>query len=142
MIYFVDSNIFLRTLIKEDEKSFGSCYRFLELVQKKRIKAFTSSLILVEINWVLRSFYKFKKPNIVEAVKSILNLKGLKITDRLNPALALEIFQSSNVKFVDALIASNSEIFKKEMIVVSYDRDFDKIEIIRKEPSAIIKNIS
>ena len=105
----------------------------------KKVKAFTSSLILAEINWVLESFYKFKKSEIIKALKSILNLKGLKIIDKANPMLAIEIFQNFNVKFIDALIASNSQLFKKEAVVLSYDKDFDKIKIIRKEPKEIIK---
>ena len=139
MIYFIDSNIFLRTLIKEDEKSFKECYQFLNLVQENKIKAFTSSLILAEINWVLESFYKFKKSEIIKALKSILNLKGLKIVDKTKPILAVEIFQNFNVKFIDALIASNPQIFKKQAIVISYDKDFDKMKIIRKKPKEIIK---
>lgn len=139
MIYFIDSNIFLRTLIKEDEKSFKECYQFLNLVQENKIKAFTSSLILAEINWVLESFYKFKKSEIIKALKSILNLKGLKIVDKTKPILAVEIFQNFNVKFIDALIASNLQIFKKQAIVISYDKDFDKMKIIRKKPKEIIK---
>lgn len=138
MIYFIDSNIFLRTLIKEDEKSFKECYQFLNLVQENKIKAFTSSLILAEINWVLESFYKFKKSEIIKALKSILNLKGLKIVDKTKPILAVEIFQNFNVKFIDALIASNLQVFKKQAIVISYDKDFDKMKIIRKQPKEII----
>ena len=139
MIYFIDSNIFLRTLIKEDEKSFKECYQFLNLVQENKIKAFTSSLILAEINWVLESFYKFKKSEIIKALKSILNLKGLKIVNKTKPILAVEIFQNFNVKFIDALIASNLQIFKKQAIVISYDKDFDKMKIICKKPKEIIK---
>lgn len=142
MIYFIDSNIFLRTLIKEDEKSFRDCYRLLKLVQEKKIKTFTSSLILAEINWVLESFYKFRKSDTVEALKSVLNLRGLKIINKLNPDLAIGIFQNLNVKFIDALIASSPQIFKKEVAIISYDRDFDKIGVIRKEPEAIIKKIN
>lgn len=137
MTYFIDSNIFLRTLIKEDEKTFKECYQFLNLIQSKKIKAFTSSLILAEISWVLGGFYKFKKLEVVNALQSIINLRGLKITDKMDPRAAIEIFQRFNIKFVDALIASTPKIFRKEMIIVSYDRDFDKLGVIRKKPRDI-----
>ena len=139
MVYFVDTNIFLRTLVKEDEKSFKECYLFLNLIKGNKIKVFTSSLVLAEIDWVLESFYKFGKSEVIKALNSILKLKGLKIIDRTNVQLALEIFQNKNIKFIDALIVSNSQIFQKKVIVVSYDRDFDKIGVKRKEPKEILR---
>jgi len=134
MDYFIDTNIFLRALVKENEKTFKECYQFLKLVEERRLRALTSSLVLAEIEWVLGSFYKFEKTKVVQALGSVLSLKGLQIIDAINPRLALEIFREKNVKFIDALIASDPRIFKKEVIVVSYDRDFDKIGVLRKEP--------
>ena len=141
MLYFIDTNIFLRILIKEDEKIFNECYKLLELIRERKIKSFTSSLILAETNWVLDSFYKFEKPKIIKALRSILNLKGLKIIDEVNPAISLEIFQNHNVKLIDALIASNPAILNKTMTIISYDKDFEKIDIIRKEPKQVIQLI-
>jgi len=139
MVYFIDTNIFLRTLIKEDEKSFKDCYFVLNLIKENKIKAFTSTLILAEIDWVLESFYKFEKSEVVRALKSILKLKGLRIIDKMNLKFALELFETKNIKFIDALIGSNPQIFQKKAIVISYDKDFDKISIKRKEPKEIIK---
>jgi len=139
MIYFVDTNIFLRTLVKEDEKSFRECYLFLDLIKKRKISAFTFSLVVAEIDWVLESFYKFDRSEVIRTLDSILRLRGLKIIDRVNPKLALKIFRDKNVKFIDTLIASNPAIFQKKVIVVSYDKDFDKIGVKRMEPARLIK---
>ena len=139
MVYFVDTNIFLRTLVKEDEKSFRECYSFLDLIKKRKILAFTSSLVVAEIDWVLESFYKFDRLEVIRALGSILRLKGLKIIDKFNLKLALKIFKEKNVKFIDALIASNPAIFRKEVIVISYDKDFDKIGLKRIEPKKLFE---
>ncbi len=139
MLYFIDTNIFLRVLVKEDEGVFKDCQKFLNLIRQNKIKASTSTIILSEIDWVLESFYKFPKEKVIEGLSSILKLKNLKITDRFNPDLAIEIYKNSLVKFIDALIASNPQIFQKKVIVVSYDKDFDKIGVKRKEPKEIIK---
>lgn len=138
-IYFLDSNIFLRTLIKEDEKSFRASSHLLQLVQNRQIKAFTSALILAEIGWVLSSFYKFSKSNVLLAIQGIINLKGLKIVDKTNPLLACEIYQKYSVKFVDALIASNPLIAQKKAIIVSYDLDFEKLDLLRLDPDSFLK---
>lgn len=137
MFYFIDTNIFLRVLVKENEEVFKDCQKFLDLIRQNKIKAFTSTIILSEIDWVLESFYKFPKEKVIEGLSSISKLKNLKITDNFDSNLAIEIYEKSPVKFIDALIASNPAIFNKEVAVVSYDRDFDKIGVKRIEPSKI-----
>lgn len=138
MTYFIDSNIFLRILVKENEKVFKECFLILNLIRQNKIKAFTSTLVLSEIEWVLEGFYKFSKEEIIKGLYSILKLKNLKIIDKFNSGLAIEIYKKFPVKFIDALIASNPQIYQKKVIVISYDKDFDKINVIRKEPKQII----
>lgn len=48
------------------------------------------------------------------------------------------MFEQKPVKFIDALLASIKEIKEKKWKVVSYDRDFDKLGVVRIEPKEII----
>lgn len=137
MRYFVDTNIFLRTLIKENEKSFTECYRFLQAVKTNKIKAVTSTIILAEIVWTLSSYYIFPKEKITQAIRSIINLRGLKIIDKFNHLKAIELFEKKQVKYIDTLISSMEKISQRQWIVVSFDHDFDKLGITRKEPKEI-----
>lgn len=137
MEYFVDTNIFLRLFVKEDEKSFKECYQFFKLMEGRKIRAFTSPLVLVEIDWVLESFYKFQKDKAIEALESISKLRGLQLIDKINFPLAIELYKNQKVKFLDALIASNPKVIRREIAIVSYDKDFDKLGVIRKEPKEI-----
>lgn len=137
MVYFIDTNIFIRVLIKEDEKTYADCICFLKLVKNNDIEATTSSAVLAEIVWVLKSFYKFGKGELVKAMKSIVNIGGLKVIETVGANLAVEIFEKNNIKFIDALIASIKEIRNKEWTVVSYDKDFDKLGVLRKEPGEV-----
>lgn len=136
-IYFIDSNVFLRVLVKEDEKSFRECFNFLQLAQNKKISAITSDLVLAEINWVLESYYKFNKSQVISALEGIVNLKGLTIKSATDPLTAIELYKRSSVKFIDTIIVSD-KIFRSNGIIISYDRDFDKLGIVRKEPAQII----
>lgn len=138
MKYFVDTNIFLRTLIKEDEKTFNDCYHFLEEVRLNKIKGVTSNLILAEIAWTLSSYYQFNREDVAKALKGVVNLRGLKIIDGYQALLALSFYQSKGVKFVDAMIASIKQLVTKKWTVISYDQDFDKLDIIRREPDQVV----
>ncbi len=132
--YFIDTNIFLRVLTKDNEASFNKCVKFLDDLKKGKYKAYTSNLVLAEINWTLGSFYKFPKNKVILAIDSILNLKNLKIIDDFNIKIALINYKKYSVKFIDALLASNNKIISKEVKIVSFDKDFDNLKVGRIEP--------
>ncbi|MGA3292237.1 MAG: PIN domain-containing protein [Candidatus Microgenomates bacterium] len=138
MDYFIDTNIFIRILELENQKIFNECSSLLKLVKDSKIKAFTSGEVLSEIVWVLSSSYKEPKSKIIKSLKGIVGLNGLKIVDEFDLEYALRKYEGKNIKFIDALIASNPKIQSKKMTVVSYDKDFDKLSIKRVEPSDII----
>lgn len=135
--YFLDSNIFLRLLTADNEKMLLECVQLIEKIKLGQIKVVTSNFVLAEIVWTLGSTYKFDKTKISDAVKVILNLSSLKIDDNCDTVTALEFYTSKPVKYIDALIASNHDIQLKKMIVVSYDKDFDKLGIKRLEPKDV-----
>lgn len=137
MKYFIDTNIFLRTIAVEDKKSFEECTLFLHKIERNEIEAVCCSLVLAEVAWVLKSYYKFTKAKIVEALSSIVNLKDIAWNDSYDYNLALRNHSSYPVKYIDAMIASIRQVREKEWVVVSYDRDFDKLKVVRKEPSKV-----
>lgn len=140
MKYFFDTNIFVRVLELENQEIFNECSKVLNLVRNSKIKAYTSSTVLSEIVWVLGTSYRESKANILKGLSGILKLNNLKIIDNYNLQKAFDFYSSFSVKYIDALIASNPEIQDKKMTVVSYDKDFDKLGIVRKEPSVIINS--
>lgn len=136
--HFIDTNIFLRPVVKDDPEKTRDCRMLFEKIKKGEVKAFTSNLVLAELVWTGQSFYKIKKGQLTKVLKGIIGLKGLQIIDNLNSQAALEIWERANIKFIDALIASNPRILKKEVVVVSFDTDFDKIKVILKEPKELL----
>jgi len=138
MNYFVDTNVFLRFLIKEDPQTHQECADLLELVKKEELEIYISSIILAEIAWMLRSFYDQPKSKRIKALKAIAGLKKVKFLEEFNPLLAINLFQNNKVKFVDALVASIIRGQDENWTIISYDDDFDKLGVVRKEPSEII----
>lgn len=141
MLYFIDTNIFLRVLIGDDQNKLKECVKLLKLVKVNKIDAYTSTIVLIEIAWTLTSFYRFSKDKVIQAVKSIINLRGLKIIDNHNIPLSLELYQKYPVKYIDTLICSNKEIVSKEAVIISYDKDFDKMKVQRLEPKEVFAQL-
>lgn len=142
MQYFIDTNIFIRALHKENERLFLECITLIKSIKENQIEAVTGTVVLTEIVWTLSSFYKINKAKIIEGLQGIINIRGLKIIDNYNQNLALHLFEKHPIKYIDALIASSENIYSKKVTIVSYDQDFDKLGVIRKEPLEAIKEIA
>lgn len=138
MTYFLDTNVFLRVLAEDDVKSLEECKGVLKKVKESEIEAVTASLVLVEVAWTLESYYGWEKGKVVRSLKSIVHLGGLKVVDRYRPETAVERYEAKGVKFVDAMIASIPEVEARVRTVISYDRDFDKLGVLRLEPRQVI----
>lgn len=138
-MYFIDTNIFLRFIADRQSPFHGDCKKLIFNIHNNKIKAVTSSLVFAEFAWALKSFYKFSKGDIVDSLLTLQNLAGLKIVDDVDIKKGTAFYKIFNVKYIDALIASAKNIYEKKWIVISYDKDFDKLGVNRKEPVDIIK---
>jgi predicted nucleic acid-binding protein len=142
--YFIDTNIFLRIFVKENTKSYDDCFELFNKIKNSKAPYifYTGNIVTSEVLWTLTSYYKETKVNIIEKLNSISHNKNLDIVDNYDLNTALVIFENFNVKFADALIASIPQIREKKWTVISYDKDFDKIGVIRKEPGQVAKLLS
>lgn len=135
MIYFIDTNIFLRVLIQEDRKMFEQSKTFLEKVKRNKLSAVTGTIVISEIVWTLGSYYKFSKKEVLRAVRGILNLSGLKVIDDYDLKKSLAIYEDNKCKYIDAVIAGMSNVQSGAWEIVSYDKEFDKLGVKRMLPS-------
>ena len=142
MVYFIDSNIFIRVLELENKKVFEECSRILDMVRRGEIKAFVSNLVLSEIVWVLGSSYKEGRRKIIKSLTGIRNLENLDVIDNFDTHKAIDLYSKHSVKFIDSLIASIPQINSKKMTVISYDKDFDKLGVSRIEPNHLINQLT
>jgi len=138
-IVFIDTNIFLRVLVKENERMFSECKGILMLVSKGNVGAFTNTIVLTEIQFVLASIYKESREKIGAALESVCGIAALKIIDDSDARGALDMYGKTNVKFTDCLIASSKRLQSGTATILSYDRDFDKLGVRRVEPKQLLK---
>src|SRR3989344_3648556 len=130
MKYLIDTNIFLRILTRDNEKSFKECVELIEAIK--------SGIVDAEVVWTLESFYRVNKSEVVTVVRDMVTTNGLKVIDGYGTIEALDLYNTNNIKFVDCLLASIPQVQKKEWAIISYDKEFDKLKIIRKEPGDVI----
>ena len=107
-------------------------------MKENKISAVTNTVVLSEIAWTLSSFYGIPKIQVINSLRGLLQVRGLKIIDNYNHMLALDLYEKHIMKYIDALIMSNEAFSLKELTIVSFDRDFDKLKVVRKEPKEIL----
>lgn len=140
-VVFLDTNIFLRFLIRKDETAFRETKELLQAVEIRRFRAATSNLVIAELVWVLKKSYLQPKTKICESLEMVLHLPDLLMCDNTNAEIALELFRTQNVKYIDATIASIPQILSGEIPVISYDNDFGKLPVRWMRPSQYLSSI-
>lgn len=128
---FVDTNIFLRYLTRDDEKKAGAALALLSRLEKGEEKAITSAMVIFETIFTLQSYYQVPRKKIRELLLPIIFLRGLKLEHRKVYGRALDIYGSTNLSFADAFnVAFMEERQVRE--IYSYDADFDRIDNLKR----------
>jgi predicted nucleic acid-binding protein len=131
---FVDTNIFLRYLTKDDPSRYEKCREMFKKALKGDIAITTSGMVIAELVWTLLSYYKVPKAEVIEKVSVIVGTKNLSVPDKHIVADALVLYARKNIDFIDAY---NAVFMRYHDLrhVYSYDEDFELIEDIhRREP--------
>ncbi len=102
MLSSVDTNIVIRRIVRDD---------LLQLEIAKSIFATDAVLIghtvLLEVEWVLRSFYKWPRTRIAEAFETLLNLENVEIQAEDDVRWAIDRY-AAGADFGDMMHVVNS----------------------------------
>lgn len=123
---FVDTNIFLRYLTKDDPQKYDKCREIFKKAIEGKIELATSGIVIAELIWTLLSYYKVPKADVVEKISIIVSTKNLYIPDKDVIADALLLYSRKSIDYIDAYNA----VFMKYndfTEIYSYDEDFDLI---------------
>ena len=131
---FVDTNVFLRYLTKDDSSKYERCRELFKRVLEGETAISTSGMVIAELIWTLLSYYRVPKAEVIEKVSVILGTENLFVPDKDVLADAIVLYASKNIDFIDAY---NALFMRYQGLreIYSYDEDFETIEDIeRKEP--------
>ncbi len=129
----VDTNIFLRFLTGDDPAKASACQQLFERAERKEIELHTNELVLAELAWTLRSFYRRAREEIAGTLRDILGMAGLRVPRRSVMLEALDLYERLNVDFLDAYNAADMRA-RGLTAVCSYDTHFDRLGVARVAP--------
>ena len=132
---FLDTNVILRYLTRDDEAKAKACYELFQRVQRGEEELATCEAIVAEVIYVLSSPrlpYRLSHEQIRARLLPILTLRGLKLPQKRVCLQALDLYASyPSVDFEDALAVAHMEQ-RGITAIVSYDRDFDRVAGLRR----------
>ena len=135
--YLLDANVVLRFLRRDKPGMAAAADALFARAERGEVRLVLDSLILAEVVFVLRSFYKLGHKVIADTLLDLINSGGAVETDRpmlLNDALE-RYRRHPQVDFGDAMLGALAA--EQNIPVASFDRDLDRFkDVVRFEPSA------
>lgn len=127
---FIDTNVWLRYFLQDDQKQFLQTVQFFNEIEASKYKPYTSTIVLMEIYFVLKSLYKKRNEQVIHVFDIIHSLRNITILEKTQWDVALELLKETNVKLSDCLIASQ---IPSDMTLISYDQDFKKFKNLKQQ---------
>ncbi len=101
--FALDTNILVRYIVQDDKRQSPKATSIVENLTAKA-PAFISCIVLCEVNWVLKTAYKFSKADCGEVLNRIMSVAVFDIENLEACLVALQRFRSGQADFSDYLI--------------------------------------
>lgn len=106
--FFVDTNYFLRFLLKDLDTHHKKAYKLFERAKKGELKLVSSTINFFEVSWVLKSYYSFSKPKIVSGLETLISLSFLQMQDKEIFIQALGLFGETRLDLEDCFVIASA----------------------------------
>ena len=136
MARFLDTNILLQHLAREDEQKAIGCRGLLLRLERGEEVAVATDIVIFEAVYILQSarHYGLSRGRIRQLLEPIIALRGLRLPRKSLYPRAFDLYCEEGISFADAYNVAFMEV-RGLSEVYSYDTDFDRIErISRLEP--------
>lgn len=88
---WVDANVLLRFLTGEPKAMHTRSVELMKRVERGEVTLLISQLVVAEVVWVLKSFYKHSMEDISKAIVSLLSAPGVEAEDNQMMIRAIEL---------------------------------------------------
>jgi predicted nucleic-acid-binding protein len=133
MIALLDTNVLIRFLTSDKTQKFRGVYALFKSLEQGDLRVELKLIVLFQVVFVLKSFYSVPREDIATGMLDILEYKGIIVKEKRIVRRALELWHANKLDIVDCYLIASLE-GDRQNILYSYDRDFDKFEINRREP--------
>lgn len=120
---FVDTNYFFRFLFKDINDQYLKVETLFLSASEGKVSLITSTIVFFELYWVLKSYYKKNKAEIIQVLLKVLSFNFIKLEEREMLLSALSLFQKKSLDLEDCY---NIYYAKSQRVKSSDFKTFDK----------------
>jgi len=120
----LDTNVVIRLLMRDNEEHYKIAEAFFMALEAGEKYALLLDIIMGEIVYVLKSYYKQDKKYIADRLKILLQYENLEVSNRAIIVEALEVYVRKNIDFADAILCAKKNLEGYD--VMSFDKDVKK----------------
>ncbi len=102
----IDTNLLVRYLTEDEPSKANDVKRLLLKAAGGEIRLLIPSVVIAELVWVLQSFYKLERSEIVPLLNAILHTHGVEVSDKTVVSDAIAIYRDEAIDFIDAWIVA------------------------------------
>src|SRR3989344_1737707 len=124
--YIADTNFYLRFILQDVERQAKKAEIYLTKAKSGLIQIFFPDETILEMEFVLRSYYSVKKDDIIKNLSGLIRMEYVDIENRAIWEKALEIYEKKNISLLDIFLFIKAGVLGAE--VLSFDEDFKKLK--------------
>ncbi len=127
----LDTNVLIRHLRQDPPDQGAAATAFLSAAHELLL----TDVVVAEVVYVLESFYRQPRARVARAIRMLLGLPGIVVSDPTLLLRAVELYEDARVDFAEAYIAAAAEHWRVGL-VASFDRSLDRVGSVRRtEPT-------
>ena len=101
----LDTNVLVRWLVADDDDQTQHAQKLFKSAVSRQATLFVPSTVMLELEWVLRSRYRFDKNSVLQAFNALLETQELEFHAEDALELALHAYRQGAAEFADCLHA-------------------------------------
>ncbi|MFQ5709495.1 MAG: PIN domain-containing protein [bacterium] len=117
----LDTNVIIRFLVGDEETLYQKAAGIFSDIENDLVKAVILESVLAETVFVLEKVYRVERALVADVLLRILDLKGMRNTNKQILRTAVEYYKRSKIDIVDCLVCAFGVL--NEMEIVSFDKD-------------------
>jgi predicted nucleic-acid-binding protein len=133
VIALLDTTVIVRFLVSDKSPKYKNLYSFFESLEYGKMKVELKLIVLFQVLFVLKSFYKVPKDQVANGITDLLKYKGIVIKNKTMIRRMMKMWCNKKLDIVYCYLIAILENDSQNLLY-SYDRDLDKFNINRKEP--------
>ena len=123
----LDTNVLVRLLVEDEARQTAQAEALVRGSTRTGEALFVPLSVMLELEWVLRSRYKFPKSAILTTLASLLETREIEFQDEVSVERALYFYRSQKADFAECLHLGCA-ITHDKLPLVTFDRQAAKLE--------------